>query len=136
MPIAKARLRPRMSPSFAPRSMKAAITSVYIVIAVWTPEIVVSRSSTIWVIATFMTLESSTITNWAEASIISGIHLRICTDPRARVPAESPEPLPKRSSEQALLLAPELLGIEAAGIPQSDESLELVDAGRPGKGLA
>ena len=65
-----------MSPSFAPSSMNAAITSVYIVIAVCTPWIVVSRSSTICEIATFMTLESSTITNCAEAKMIIGSHLR------------------------------------------------------------
>ena len=56
--------------------MNAAITSVYSVIAVCTPWIVVWRSWTICEIATFMTLVSSTITNWAEASIASGIHLR------------------------------------------------------------
>ena len=43
-PIANARLRPRMSPSLAPSSMNAAITSVYSVIAVCTPWIVVLRS--------------------------------------------------------------------------------------------
>ena len=57
--------------------MNAAITSVYSVIAVCTPWIDVSRSSTICEIATFMTLESSTITNCAEARIIIGSHLRI-----------------------------------------------------------
>ena len=57
--------------------MNAAITSVYIVIAVCTPWIVVSRSSTICEIATFMTLVSSTITNWAEASMMRGIHFRM-----------------------------------------------------------
>src|SRR3954464_12057613 len=45
--------------------------------AVWTPWIDVSRSSTICEIATFMTLVSSTITNWAEASMKRGIHLRM-----------------------------------------------------------
>ena len=65
-----------MSPSFAPSSMNAAITSVYSVIAVCTPWIVVSRSSTICEIATFMTLESSTITNCADAKMIIGSHLR------------------------------------------------------------
>ena len=65
-----------MSPSFAPTSMNAAITSVYIVIASWTPWIVVSRSSTICEIDTFMTLESSTITNCAAHRISSGNHLR------------------------------------------------------------
>ncbi len=57
--------------------MNAAITSVYIVIAVCTPWIVVSRSSTICEIATFMTLVSSTMTNWAEASMMRGIHFRM-----------------------------------------------------------
>src|SRR3954469_19753984 len=65
-----------MSPSFAPSSMNAAITSVYSVIAVWTPWIVVSRSSTICEIATFMTLESSTMMNWADARMSMGSHLR------------------------------------------------------------
>jgi hypothetical protein len=64
-----------MSPSLAPSSMNAAITSVYSVIAVCTPWIDVSRSSTICEIATFMTLESSTITNWAEARMSMGSHL-------------------------------------------------------------
>jgi hypothetical protein len=77
MPIASARLRPRMSPSFAPSSMNAAITSVYSVIAVCTPWIVVSRSAAICVIATFMTLVSSTITNCAADNITRGIHLRM-----------------------------------------------------------
>jgi hypothetical protein len=70
-----------MSPSFAPSSMKAAITSVYSVIAVCTPWIVVSRSSTIWEIATFITLESSTMTNCAEARMSIGNHLRTTEQP-------------------------------------------------------
>ena len=69
--------------------MNAAITSVYSVIAVCTPWIDVSRSSTIWEIATFMTLESSTMMNWAEAKISMGSHLRT---------AASPSPLPKRAA--------------------------------------
>ena len=75
-PMAKIRSRPNMSPSFAPTSMKAAITSVYIVIALCTPVTVVFRSSTICEIETFITLESSTIMNWADARMISGSHLR------------------------------------------------------------
>ena len=67
-----------MSPSFAPTSMNAAITSVYAVIAPWTPWIVVFRSATICEIDTFMTLESSTITNCAAARIISGSQLFFC----------------------------------------------------------
>src|SRR4051794_22615998 len=61
-----------MSPSFAPASISAAITSVYAVIASWTPWIVVSRSATICEIDTFMTLLSSTITNCAAAKIAMG----------------------------------------------------------------
>ena len=56
--------------------MKAAITSVYIVIAPWTPVTVVSRSATICEIETFITLESSTITNWAAARMTSGSQRR------------------------------------------------------------
>ena len=63
-----------MSPSFAPTSMNAAMTSVYAVIASWTPWIVVPRSDAIWEIETFMTLLSSTITNWAAARMAIGTH--------------------------------------------------------------
>src|SRR6478736_3198425 len=65
-----------MSPSLAPTSMNAAITSVYIVIALCTPVTVVFRSDTICEIETFITLESSTMMNWADARMISGSHLR------------------------------------------------------------
>src|SRR4029453_5164383 len=64
-----------MSPSLAPGSLSAAITSVYIVIASCTPWIVVSRSATICEIDTFMTLLSSTITNCALARMASGAQL-------------------------------------------------------------
>src|SRR5690349_24586205 len=66
-----------MSPSLAPVSMNAAITNVYAVIASWTPWIVVSRSATIWLIETFMTLLSSTITNCAAARIRIAVQLFI-----------------------------------------------------------
>ena len=56
--------------------MNAAITSVYIVIALCTPVTVVFRSATICEIETFITLESSTMMNWADARMISGSHLR------------------------------------------------------------
>src|SRR3954451_19776050 len=75
-PITKVRSRPRMSPSFAPASINAAMTRVYAVIASWTPEIVVSRSLTICEIDTFMTLLSSTITNCAAASTEIGSQTR------------------------------------------------------------
>src|SRR4051795_2410579 len=73
-----------MSPSFAPTSMNAAITSVYIVIASWTPEMVVSRSATICEIDTFMTAESRTITNCAAQSTMSATHLPISLRSPAR----------------------------------------------------
>ena len=47
--------------------MNAAITSVYIVIALCTPVTVVFRSATICEIETFITLESSTMMNWADS---------------------------------------------------------------------
>ena len=56
--------------------MNAAITSVYIVIALCTPVTVVFRSATICEIETFITLESSTMMNWADARMIRGSHLR------------------------------------------------------------
>src|SRR5918994_4218219 len=81
-----------MSPSFAPVSMNAAITRVYAVIASWTPWIVVPRSATIWLIDTFMTLLSSTITNCAAARTAIGIQAigagagrSAATSPRASV---------------------------------------------------
>ena len=76
-PTAKTRSRPQISPSFAPTSMNAAITSVYAVIAACTPVTVVSRSATICEIETFITLESSTITNCAAARMIRGSQRRI-----------------------------------------------------------
>ena len=57
--------------------MNAAITSVYAVIAACTPVTVVSRSATICEIETFITLESSTITNCAAARMIRGNQRRI-----------------------------------------------------------
>ena len=75
--------------------MNAAITSVYSVIAVCTPWIVVSRSSTICEIATFMTLESSTMTNCAEAKMIIGSHLRIGRPPYPAVRSLSADRAPR-----------------------------------------
>ena len=61
--------------------MNAAITRVYAVMASWTPPIVVSRSATIWLIETFMTELSSTITNCAAARIRIAVHLPIGSVP-------------------------------------------------------
>src|SRR5918994_6065446 len=77
-----------MSPSFAPVSMNAAITRVYAVIASWTPWTVVSRSATIWLIDTFMTLLSSTITNCAAAR--TAIGSQFIRAAAGRSPAASP----------------------------------------------
>src|SRR5215213_7289501 len=49
--------------------MSDAITSVYIVIAVWIPVTVVSRSLATVAIAVFITVVSSAITNWPAASV-------------------------------------------------------------------
>ena len=74
--------------------MNAAITSVYIVIALCTPVTVVFRSSTICEIETFITLESSTMMNWADARMISGSHLR--TRPTLRESRETMTTLENR----------------------------------------
>ena len=68
-----ARLRPRISPTFPPVIISDAITSVYIVIAVWIPVTVVSRSWATVAIAVFITVVSSAITNWPAANVSSTI---------------------------------------------------------------
>ena len=55
-------------------SMNDAITSVYIVIAVCRPTMVVSRSSTTCEMDTFITVVSSTMMNCAEASMPTTPH--------------------------------------------------------------
>jgi len=52
-----------MSPSLAPVSISAAMTSAYRVMAACTPWIEVFRSAVIWEIETFITLVSSVMTN-------------------------------------------------------------------------
>ena len=56
-------MAPHRSPNFPPISMNDAITSVYIVIAVWSPTMVVFRSATTWEMDTFITVVSSTMMN-------------------------------------------------------------------------
>jgi hypothetical protein len=68
-PIANARLRPMIPPSFPPVIMSVAITSVYSVIAVWMPVTSVPTSSATVAIATFITEVSSVIRNWPAASV-------------------------------------------------------------------
>src|SRR3954447_3857265 len=70
-PMVKARLRPRIAPILPPVIINDAMTSVYIVIAVWMPATVVSRSLATVAIDTFITDESRIITNWAAASVTS-----------------------------------------------------------------
>jgi len=67
--MAKARLRPMIWPILPPVIMNAAITSVYIVIAVWIPVTVVPTSLATVAIDTFITDVSSVIKNWAEANV-------------------------------------------------------------------
>src|SRR5438270_2268799 len=94
-----------MSPSFAPVSMNAAITSVYAVIASCTSGTVVCRSLTICEIDTFMTVLSSTITNWAVPSSRIVVRLRI----GSRVQRSQSERL------TANMRAPRSLGGQLAG---------------------
>src|SRR3954451_1553102 len=130
-----------MSPSFAPSSMNAAITSVYSVIAVCTPWIVVWRSLTICEIATFMTLVSSTITNWAEASMMRGIHLRIGDlRPMVARPRRVLPPAPRWSlssdsfgpilgTEDARLRGGELAVGQTAAVVERGQPLEPLELG-------
>jgi hypothetical protein len=57
--------------------MNIAMTSVYIVIAVWIPVTVVPTSLATVAIATFMTELSRSITNWAAASVGSTSPTRV-----------------------------------------------------------
>ena len=67
----KARLRPIIAPTLPPVIINAAITSVYIVIAVWMPVTSVPTSLATTGIDTFITELSSAITNWPAASAAS-----------------------------------------------------------------
>ena len=62
-PIAKARLRPIIEPILPPGIISIAITSVYSVIAVWTPVMVVPTSAATVAMDTFMTELSRVIRN-------------------------------------------------------------------------
>src|SRR6478752_9640848 len=80
-PMVKARLRPRIAPILPPVIINDAMTSVYIVIAVWMPATVVSRSLATVAIDTFITDESRIITNWAAASVTSTAFAAAPADP-------------------------------------------------------
>src|SRR6476659_1489523 len=71
-PTTNARRRPMMSPTLAPVIMNIAMTRQYSVITAWIVVTVVSNSATRVLIDTFITDWSSTMTNWAVASAISG----------------------------------------------------------------
>src|SRR3954452_15367781 len=111
-PSPNARSRPRMSPSFAPTSMNAAITSVYIVIALCTPVTVVFRSTTICEMETFITLESSTMMNWADARMLNGSHLR--TRPTLREPSETMTTLANRPNTALVVVDVQNAALERA----------------------
>src|SRR5580765_5752509 len=72
-PTTNARRRPMMSPIFAPVIMNIAMTRQYSVITAWIVVTVVSNSATRVLIDTFITDWSSTMTNWAVPSAISGV---------------------------------------------------------------
>ncbi len=68
-PIMKARLRPSIWPSLPPVIMKAAMTSVYKVMASWIPVTVVPTSLATVAMETFMTELSRVMRNCAAASV-------------------------------------------------------------------
>ena len=63
-----------MSPILPPVTMNMAITSEYMVMIAWMTGTVVSKSSTSWLIETFMTAWSRTIRNWARPRTARGAH--------------------------------------------------------------
>jgi hypothetical protein len=67
--MANARLRPRICPVFPPVIMSDAMTSVYMVIAVWMPATVVPTSLATVAIDTFITELSSVMRNCADANV-------------------------------------------------------------------
>src|SRR3954453_20117873 len=90
-PRPNARLRPTISPTLPPVIISDAITSVYIVIAVWIPVTVVSRSLATVAIAVFMTVVSSAITNWPAASVARTTPVAPATRPDFVIDAAPPD---------------------------------------------
>src|SRR6056297_783828 len=86
--MVKARRRPIRSPTLPPPIMNIAITSEYSVMTAWIAVTSVSRSTTSWLMETFITAWSRTITNCAAASTASGTHLRM----RRHLPAVARTP--------------------------------------------
>ena len=66
-----------MSPSLPPVTISAAIVRLYRVITAWMVVTVVSKSSTSWLIDTFITAWSSTMRNWVAASTASAGHATV-----------------------------------------------------------
>src|SRR5262245_64757616 len=95
-PMANAFLRPRTCPILPPVIMSDAITSVYIVIAVWMPATVVPTSLATVAIDTFITELSSVMRNWADASV--GRIMPEVSAARAVVTVtDAPRPIARRS---------------------------------------
>src|SRR3954453_22067391 len=121
-PMENTRRLPQMSPSFAPVSMKAAITRGYAVMASCTSGTVVFRSSTTCEIDTFMTVLSSTMMNCAVPSRRMVVRFFI----------SGPAPLPAGSGVRALedlrLLGVELLVAQHALVVERGRTVELVEA--------
>jgi hypothetical protein len=97
-PIANARLRPRSWPVFPPVIISDAMTSVYIVIAVWMPATVVPTSLATVAIDTFITELSSVMRNCADANV-SRIIPDVCPARSVVTVTEAP---PHPPSDQAM----------------------------------
>src|SRR4051812_44250514 len=69
--MVNALLRAMISPTLPPVIISDAITNVYIVMAVWIPVTVVSRSLATVAMAVFMTVVSIATTNWPAARVSS-----------------------------------------------------------------
>jgi hypothetical protein len=110
-PIANARRRPIRPPTVPPVIMKAAITSVYRVMAVWMPVTVVPRSLATLAMDTFITELSRVIRNWPVASVASTM------PPPARAVAVFTPPIVDTA------------GVPRAGLPR----LRPFGWGRPGR---
>src|SRR3954454_16286049 len=110
-----------MSPSRAPTSMNAAITSVYAVIASCMPCTVVSRSSTTCEIDTFMTVVSSTMMNCAVPSSMIVVRFFI----GAPDPGESGA---VRALENEILLGGERLVCQHAAVVKCRGTVEFLEA--------
>ena len=74
LPITKVRRSPRRVPRPAPANINAAIVSVKVAMANCMLLVVVPRSPTTSVMETFITVPSSTMTNWVSPNTRIGSH--------------------------------------------------------------